>query len=397
MKNRSTAIINDQVLLEYVLLLNGAPSNVTWTNITIYDTDPDVGTPTPIQTIVPANISTIDTGRYQAIMNAVTTTGQYYDVSTYTDLYGVIHRDVQQFTVSLAVVDGAVHKETGFSFGAPDKIARNGWGAIVTPDEIRLKYMFGIPLVSPDGHLITDEMLESHIDAGVALVERELNIDLYKRCYRARQTNMDTPRTDLVGTADIDYFWEEPYDFDKKTFDNYIYLKLRHRPLIQVHSCIMRDLLGKQIVDLYRWMKPNYRLGSLEFFPYQAAFISISLMYSDFIPAQTFAMNYYPDAFFIDYDAGFESAEHLKARFPELLTVCGIVSAMLTAIEMGEGRISGIASSSLSYGDISESFSTTASAENSLLSAKIKNWNDYLKNFFNKNKSKYSGLMLGSL
>ena len=101
----------------------------------------------------------------------------------------------------------------GFSFCNPDTTANNGWGAIVTPDELRYTYAFGNDLVAPNGQTITDCTLQWYIDQAVANVERDLNVTLIKKQFRHTPINKDgtfVSRSDLEGEPDIDYvLWLE--------------------------------------------------------------------------------------------------------------------------------------------------------------------------------------------
>lgn len=287
----------------------------------------------------------------------------------------------------------------GYAFNNPDLNMYDGWGAIVTPDEIRDSFMFGIPLVSPDGHTITNPQIQMWIDHSIAMIERDLNINIKLTQYRYRMPLINQDRTDLVGVEGIDWQWEDPYDFNRQNFNNFIFLKLRHKPISKIYTIHFRDALGMLIADITSWCKPNYENGSLEFFPHSGALANMPLFAGSpfFVSQAPQAIDNYPNAFFIDYDAGFSSAEHLKAKWPELFQIVGMISAIFVMIEMGEGRISGIASTSLGLGEISESFSTTASAENSMLQAKIKSYQSVIKEFYRENKRKYGGLFLGAL
>ena len=292
----------------------------------------------------------------------------------------------------------------GFSFNNPELTTYNGFGSLVTADEIRDNYMFGLNLVSVDGLVITDDQINNWIENAIGILERDINMTLVKKQIYHRPAILNgvpEVRSELQGLVeDIDFEYEDPYDFDKKNYNEYIFIKLRKRPILELQKCEFRDLMGNLIADITTWQKVNHQMGSVEFFPYTGALFALPLFVGGSFLLSTSKYNYdnYPDAYFLDYTAGFPSALSVKKRYPELLQVVGYLTAILVMIEMGEGRLSGIASSSLSLDGISESFTSTASAENSQLSAKMKNAVDFLKQFWNKNKLKYSsGLLLASL
>lgn len=426
-------------------------------------------------------------------------------------------------------------KRTGLGFLNPDLNAYGGFGAIVTPDELRYNYCFGNPLVAPNGQTITDETLWWYAWNGIGTVERDLNVDLVRKRRRYRPWIFGQDRTydgkawenseaKIIGTNDfaspvlfnqdanfrisvnggdaanitissvlgppftrtadqlrdeinnqfislnigaiasvvisngkqyvkiasknkittsdkasrlvftkpptsptlddctgvifglditdpayqysyegwkenIDFFWEEPYDFNRKNFNEYIYIKMRGRPYTKIYACEFRDIAGGKVADILSWAKPNYNKGSIEFFPHTGALASLPLYAGASFPlANAYqAISNYPDAFFFDYDSGFENVLQLNQRWPEVINIVGIMAAMQLLNDLGEGKASAIASASIGLASISESYTTTMSAENTLFGAKLYTWIRELKRFYKDNKNKYSGFLIGSV
>ena len=407
MGTRIDAVVNVATTLRYQFAVDGVVSDIyQWDRIEIYDTDPRL-TPlaVPIQTILPSAITRIGVGLYQYEMNAVSNPGMYYDKQYFIPLQGY-NLITDMASVSVLAFVGSTTSLKGYAYNNPDTAANNGWGAIVTPDELRWHYMWGMPMTSPEGQIWMDEQLQMYIDNAIAMLERELNFSIMPKKYRHRpfgQFNPDTQdtRTDLNPTwiPGIDFQWDEPYDFDRKAFNNFINIKLRHRPLLRLEKVLFKDALGQPIADITTWSKPNYRMGSLEFFPHSGALANMPLFAGSpfFVSQAPQAIDNYPDAFFIDYDAGVRSAEHLRREYPELFQIVAIIAALLFMPDYSEGRISGIASSSLGLEGVSESYSTTASAENTILSAKMRHYGDKLKDFLKNNRTKYAGIQLIAL
>jgi hypothetical protein len=398
--SRNYATINNQILLEYLFFSNGLPANIyAWNKIEIFDDNPQVNqNANIIQTIFPADISNPSTGKYQAIMSAVTIAKTYYDKITYTDWNNETVVEYNSIVVSLALDSGKVRQKSGFSYSKPDLTYNNGWGNIITPDEIRFKYLFGNPLVAQNGEAMGDDAIQLCIDSAIAMVEKDLNINLVKRSYKARGTNLND-RTDLVGTPEIDYEWDEAYDFDRETFNNkYIYIKLRHRPITKVYQVIFRDPLNNNVADITGWCKPNYERGSLEFFPTYGNLLMMFLQSSYFAMGNFIGQTEkYPDAFYIDYDAGLTNVLVMRKKYPELFEICGCMAAISAILWLSIGKASGIASQSISMEGISESISTTASAENFLMAAEALAYTKRIDKFYKENKYKYSGIQLGCL
>lgn len=294
----------------------------------------------------------------------------------------------------------------GYSFNNPDTTANNSWGAIITPDELRYVYGFGNDLVSPNGQVITDDTLQWYVDQATSNVERDLNVTLIKKKFRHTPINangVEQSREDELkdeGEADIDYIWEEPYDFDKKKFGEYIFIKLRTRPVIEVTKAEFRDPIGNLIADILSWKKVNFKTGTLEFFPHAGALMSLPIFggSSFFNSPVRYAYNdYYPDAYYIDYDAGFKSARHLQTQWREIFIVVGKLAAINMLSDYGDGKTAAVASSSLGLEGVSESVSTTLSATSAAFGARILQFQKDLALFYKKNKYKYGGVLIGAL
>lgn len=290
----------------------------------------------------------------------------------------------------------------GYAFNNPDNAANDGWGAIITPDELRYVYAFGNELVATNSQFIIPETLQWYIDNSIGRVEKDLKVSLYKRIMKHRPIILngeEIPRTDLEGEEEIDYFWEDPYDFDRKNFTEFIYFKLRRRPVLSVEKVEFRDPTGNLVADMTSWKKVNYPMGSVEFFPHAGAMAKIPLYTGGnyFMSPLKWMWDHYPDAFYIDYTVGFQSARHLRKKHPELFDVIGKLAAICLLNDFGDGKSAAVASTSLGLDGISESLSTTQSATNALFGARILQFQKDLSLFYKENKNKYSGVLIGAL
>jgi hypothetical protein len=305
------------------------------------------------------------------------------------------------FNVSLRVVSSCSDTRKGFAFKNPDITANDGWGAIITPDELRYIYGFGNDLVAPNSASITDDVLECfYIRNAIANVERDLNVKFQKRVYKHRDIPGQAAR-DLSGYGTLyeDYEWEEPYDFSAKEYQEYIFIKLRKKPILSVESASFRDVSGGLITDLMQWIRINHMKGSVEFFPNEGSFALYAgaIGKIPLVRSVLEGRGRYPDAYFIDYTAGFESVEAFRKTWPELTQIVGQLAAINMLNDYGDGKTPGLASSSIGLAGISESFGTTQSATNALFGARILQFEKQIKNFYDNNKLKYAGMRLGAL
>ncbi len=291
----------------------------------------------------------------------------------------------------------------GFAFGRPDTTSDHhapGFGLIITPDELRYVYGFGNELTAPNCDTITDETLQWYVDNALASVERDLNVKIAARKYFFRDAVK--PRDDIPDNLrpDIDFEFEEPSDFFPKYFKEYIYIKMRRRPILTVGRAEFRDLAGGLIIDLVEFgMKINYERGSIQFFPNSGTLATLPLFVGASYPLFQYSSSRgeYPDAYFIDYEAGFKNVLGFRRKWGELVNIIGMLAAIYMLNDYGDGKSPGIASSSISLSGISESFSTTQSATNALYGARILNYTNQIKAFYAASRSKYSGILLGAL
>ena len=374
------------------------------TKIEIYPTQEDAAANTNIiETILTVGVNRIDVGCYEYTVSPISISSQYFDKIYLIPTEGEnTFIDTETFTVLPSGICTSSETRKGYSFNNPDFTSNNGWGCIVTPDELRYVYAFGNELVAPNYQTITDETLKEYVNQGIASLEKDLDIKLIKRIYKYRTPIGQTERDlSAFGDAGLDYEWSEGYDFNAKNVnEDYMYLKLRRRPVISIENVKWKDPTGADVIDIAQWLKPNYEKGSLEFFPSAGSLASLPASYAvgnNIFSRILRGRNTYPDAFFVDYTVGFEDVRYLRKKWPELFKVVGMLAAINLLNDYGDGRSPGLASSSISLAGISESYSTTQSATNALFGARILSFEKQLKDFYKKNKNKYSGLLFGSL
>lgn len=401
MKTRINATINDTIQLDFNFFIADVPTNLyEFQKVEIYDEDPRINLlAIPVQTILTADITNVGIGQYRYVMSAVLDSKTYFDkryyritsaltVTTSVDIVYVRESELKDFKFPLK----------GFAFNNPDYVANNGWGNIITPDELRYVYAFGNELQAPNVQTITDETLQWYIDNAVSNTEKDFKISILKRLIKYRPQRNEI-RTFSGLTEEIDYFWEDPYDFDAKMVQEYIYIKLRKRPVLSIQQVLWRDVAGGEIINLTEWMRPNYEKGSIQFFPVTGSLTSLPLALG-ISPTFFSVMNargYYPDSFFIDYTVGFNSVREYRKKWNELTNVIGMLAAVALLNDYGDGRSPGLASSSVSLSGISESFATTQSATNALYGARILQFEKQLREFYKRNKERYCGLQFTSL
>lgn len=288
----------------------------------------------------------------------------------------------------------------GFMFSNPDCTSNHyypGWGRLITPDEIRSGLFFGNQMAAQNGDFYTDSMIQWYVDNALRLVELDLNIRITPINVRHRpfpyineNTGQQNSRDDF-DPASEDFKYEDPYDYRQIEFSKFIYVPLRLRPLLKITKARMVDPLGGSIYDLLPWARPNHQEGTVEFYPNTTLIGTFPFFSLGSQPFQVYprTTDKFPDAFLIDYVAGYENAKKVPQ---ELRQVVFNVAAWNLLNDVGDGRSAALASSSIGLAGISESFATTQSATSALYGARLESIQKWLKQFYERNRFNYSGI-----
>lgn len=238
--------------------------------------------------------------------------------------------------------------------------ATKGWGAIMTPDEMRRIWMFGnSKLTTMGGDQYTDEMLSGIIEQYVLAIQEELQHDVYPIQWRHRPLSASDHR-------EIEDYarWSELIDFrvNNNVNQNY-YVRIR-KPILKLQKWELRDPFSKQLViDLKDTAEIQYTTGELRstligMYPGYAGTLSSNLP----VTGRVFGMRpglSVPNAYCIDHISGYDHANRVP---PDLKRFINKVITIHILSRYGDGIVGGLASFSVSAGVISESVSTTMSA-----------------------------------
>lgn len=263
------------------------------------------------------------------------------------------------------------------------------WGDVLTPDDIRYTYLFGIDTSATDASkgALTDEQLRYLIEQGLADFEKFLNIDIRRRKYVTEPAS--TLKRSHVWREGVDYTDEDDkYAFDPAMWTQFGFLQLRHYPLIQINRAVMLTVVGGQILDLKNmsWLRLFKRSGQVNMYPVQG-----QMSYGPFaVAGNMWRLNIgtqYPQGFAFDYETGFESSAFLPK---DLRGVIGKWVTIQVLNILGDAHLPGVASSSISLDGLSESRSTTKSAQAGMYGARVKQYLDDIQDWLVKNKFKYA-------
>lgn len=268
------------------------------------------------------------------------------------------------------------------------------WGKVLTADDIRFTFLWGIDLQASDIPVSTidDKQLEWCVDEALETWEQELNIDIRKRIYKVNPS--DSLTRSKLWREGVDYTDEEDmYDFSKQQWQNFGFMKLRHRPIISIETAELYDVLGQKILDVLDWVRLYKKPGQIAIYPKGSFTIGQGYAGASVFAAwhSMFSTNF-PHGFKLEYTTGIESSDYIKE---DLRRVIGMVAAINALGWIGDGLMAGFSSSSIGLDGLSESFSSTQSATSAYFGARIKSYIDQIAEFRKHNKYKYCNIPIG--
>ena len=288
---------------------------------------------------------------------------------------------------------------TGYSFNNYT-VPENEWGTIVTADDMRITYMFGIDAVAQDINETPweDSQFDYFVDLSLAEFERFLTTDIRKRIYKTRTSRAATGGTGLEGLTrgrrvgpGVDYTdLENPYPYVPRQWRTYGFLQLRHYPILSVERAVLNNAVGSELIDLLGagWLRPNHEVGQLNFFPQGRT--SLFTPFGGAISQRLISYGpRYPAGYEIDYTTGFESSDYVP---DDLRSVIGKYAAIKALASIGDGLLAGFSSQSVSLDGLSESFSSTQSATSAYFGARIKQYQDETRDWLKANRHKFGAI-----
>lgn len=246
---------------------------------------------------------------------------------------------------------------------------------IISPDELKDRYFFGIDLTDSNGNLISDQSLEFYIKAATLEWENYLNLKLKKQAYRE---NLTFRHKDWVewGYLPATYPVVQPL-----SAQGYLNTTLQVDYPKQWLSAKSQSEEGSYDRNIH--LVPIH--GSANALSNNVVFIGISPHVG------YFGSSNIPNYWDVKYITGFN-------KVPEdILNGVGKLAAINIFHELGDIIVgAGIASKSIGIDGLSQSISTTSSATNAGYGARIIGYLKDLEKAAPILKGKYTGILFGS-
>lgn len=228
-------------------------------------------------------------------------------------------------------------------------------------DTIRNLYLFGIVLKDTEGKDFPDELLQTYLDSAIAWAEKELGVVIH-------------PREE-----------EETHDFHIRDYQNWGYLQLYRKPIIEVESLTMY-FGSQQVMTIPKdWLKIDPISGQIQLFPASGSTTGGPILTANgslFLPLTQGRLDFAPQLWKVKYKAGMtlpEKGENQIYRkynlHPDLKEIIYKKAANSILTVWGDLILgAGIASQAISIDGASQSVNTTQSAMYGAASARIQQY-----------------------
>lgn len=245
----------------------------------------------------------------------------------------------------------------------------NTVGPLVTPEDLRKTYLFGIEIVDNQGVPLSNETLQVYIDNAVSALEHDLDISIL-------------PRTEVENR---DYHMNEYWDWGYFQLNNFPVIKFEKMELVyfrdengapETLQVIPNNWIRVQPHDGIIRLIPNAR------FPGNLQIDQVGNYFPEILRTKTV-----PHLWQMTYQHGFQDGK-IPNMINQAIALTAAIQALIIAGNLVIGA--GIAAQSISLDGLSQSITTTASAENSSYSATIK---EYQRLMFGANKDDASAII----
>lgn len=241
----------------------------------------------------------------------------------------------------------------------------------ITPDFIKETYLFRIP-ISFENDTLSDDAIQFYIDSAINRMATMLDIAISK---------------EVLTNEQYDYRLEE-------WLNGYGFFQLNRRPLIKVSSMKL-NVITSHITIPPEWIQINKKNAQVNLIPYYGILASANLSNQIlmFMPLLQSA-GYVPQIVQISYEAGYEKNENLPDLLVTLIAQNACIGVLNVLGEIALGGQAALAGYSIGVDGLSQSVSTTASAENHAYSARIRMYEKEQQEIVKVLRQYYYGLRL---
>lgn len=241
----------------------------------------------------------------------------------------------------------------------------------ITPDWLKEVWLWRIP-IEFDNDKLSDEAIQFYIDSAISRAELLLNISV-------------RPKT--ITNETYDYRVEE-------WMGGYGYVQLNTRPAIEVISMDLNVITS--IVNIPKeWVQLKKKSAQVTLIPYYGTLASadISNQLLLFMPLMSSSV-YIPQILRVTYNAGIAEDDDVPDLLAQLIAMNATTGVLNVLGEIALGGQAALAGYSIGIDGLSQSVSTTASAENAAYGGRIRQMEREMVEIVKTLRQYYYGLSL---
>lgn len=226
--------------------------------------------------------------------------------------------------------------------------------SILTPAQLKARYLFGLDLTDDSGSPLSDSVFQFYILAAVRWFEHQLDIPILPTAF-----------------CDIQ-------DYYRNDYNAYLFTQLDNYPLISVEEFRVQYPAGQTVVIFpTEWLRIDRAAGHIQIVPTAGTLSEINVGQGGaFLPIVFQGVDFLPGLFQIDYTAGFEAGK-IPANILDIIGMFASLGPLHIFGDLIAGA--GIANLSLSMDGLSQTIGTTASATNAGYGARVGNYLKQIK------------------
>lgn len=237
---------------------------------------------------------------------------------------------------------------------------------LLTVEDLKTRYLFGIDLTDQDGNPMPKEIFEHQIKAAVSYVEHKLDLIIMPQKFVER------------------------YDYRAIDYIEFNFIQLKKRPLSSVELIKAKFPNNRDLVSYPpEWYTLEKEASQVQLVPIEGTFSGLIITQGgSYLPQIYGTRQYWPHLFEIHYTAGFD-ADCIPTLINEMIGLQAAISSfeILGDIALGPG----VASEAVGIDGVSASKNLTASAMYSTFSARIESYRKKLDEFTKITQKYYSG------
>jgi len=239
--------------------------------------------------------------------------------------------------------------------------------SIITPADMKIRYLFGVDLTDQDGNELPEATLQHQLNAAVSYLEHKLDIIIQATSFT------------------------EKHDYNANDYSHFSFLQLKHKPVCAVEEFRAKFPTNKELVSYPpEWFVVEQESGQLQLSPVEGTFSGLIITQGgSYVPLVFGARSQWPHLFEVKYIAGFD-ADKVPVIINEMI---GLQAAIRTFEILGDIVLGpGTANESVSLDGASTSKGLTASAMYSAFSARIESYRKQLDEYITTVRDFYRGI-----